>query len=61
MNRVLRDGIFYVNFLAEDDGTIGIVFRFQDINNYYMLEITGSNKKSARVRKVQDSRYSVLF
>lgn len=51
-HKTIRDGLFIVSFNPEQPGTAGVVFRYTNHHNYYLLEVGGCNKPFARFRKV---------
>ena len=42
------------------DGTVGIIFRFQDYYNYYTFEIGGERKKFIQLKKNVLGKFTVL-
>jgi len=44
-NKYIKKGSFSVDFLAENNGVVGLVFKFVDPNNYLLFEVGGFEKR----------------
>lgn len=49
-----------MEFLAEEDGYVGIHFRVKNQLTYYLLKIDGEKKKGVTLKKVLNGKYQVL-
>lgn len=54
--RSCRTGYFQFHFLAVDDGAVGAVLKYQNINNYYLIQFHGGKKQSSSFKKIIDGR-----
>jgi hypothetical protein len=63
-NKILnKNGSFDVEFRAEYQGVVGIIFKYKDENNYYTFEIGGGDDISKRffqLRKKINGTFSLL-
>jgi len=60
---VKKKAIIKCDFLARNDGFVGVVFKYRDHMNYYIFEIGGGDDTSKRffqIRKRVDGAFSIL-
>lgn len=59
-----NDALFTSNFYVTDDDTVGLVFRFQDRENYYLFMMTTNSSpvdaEGMVLIKIEDGRPSIL-
>lgn len=63
-NKMYYDAIFRFSFLSLDFGLLGVVFRYQDAFNYYILEFSrsvDSSQNFKRIRKIKNGISEDLF
>lgn len=58
--RNCRDGVISIDFVGEDDGYVGILFRMKSEENFYIVEIHGEAKQQVKLKKVKDSKYRLI-
>ena len=58
--KICMVGKFSIKFKASNNGIIGIIFRKNEQNDYYILEIGGEREKFVRIRKKIDSVFQTL-
>lgn len=61
-NKYIKKGSFSVDFLAEKNGVIGIVFKFINANNYLIFEVGGfeKGKRFFQLRKKLNGIFRVI-
>jgi hypothetical protein len=52
--------VININFFAEGDGYIGLLFRVKNKMTYYILTVGGEAKKGCVFKKVINGKYFVL-
>jgi hypothetical protein len=55
--KVCSQGKFSIKFKASSEGIIGMIFRYTDKGDYYLLEISGERDKFVRFRKKMGGIY----
>jgi hypothetical protein len=55
--KVCSQGKFSIKFKASSEGIIGMVFRYSEKGDYYILEISGGREKFLRLRKKMGGLY----
>ena len=58
--KVCNKGKFRVKFKAMSNGIIGLVFRYNDKGDFYILEISGQNEKFLRFRKKVGGVFKII-
>ena len=58
--KVCSQGKYSIKFKATSDGIIGMVFRYSDKGDYYILEISGEREKFLRFRKKMGAVYQLI-
>ena len=46
-----------MNFNADDDGYVGLIFRMKNKQNFYIIEVHGEVKLQSKLKKVVDGKY----
>ena len=59
-NKVCTLGKAYLKFKAIDDGIVGIVFRFTEKGDFYIIEISSEKEKFIRMRKKIDGVFHLV-
>jgi len=58
--RLCKNGVVEIEFLAEEDGYVGIHFRVKNQLTYYLLKIDGQKKLGVTLKKVMNGKHQVL-
>ena len=59
-NSICKNGVVNVQFNAQDDGYVAVLFRMKNKYNYYLLQINGEIKKEAKLKKIVNGKYQLL-
>ena len=59
-DKLCRSGVISVDFYAENQGIVGLAFKYVNSNNYYVVEAGGDEDKFVQIRKRLDGRYSTI-
>ena len=58
--RSCRNGFVQFEFFGVEDGAVGVALKYQNTDNYYLLEFHGSKKKQVTFKKRLDGRNILL-
>lgn len=59
-DKFCRNGVISVEFFAQNQGMVGVAFKYINSNNYYILEIGGDENKFIQMRKRINGKYSII-
>ena len=59
-DKLCKSGAISVDFYAENQGMVGVAFKYMNKNYYYVLEVGGEDYKFIQIRKRIDGKYSTI-
>jgi len=58
--KLCKKGKINIKFKSEDEGIVGVIFKYSPNGNYYILEVSGERESYVRIRKKINGKFSLI-